>query len=307
MGVNNKEKLAILKIFFSAVFTKCKREECSVEFLENGITNKNFLIKIAGRPRFVLRKFSETAKLLGINREHEFANARIASFSGFSPKVVHFNPKQRVLITEYAEGRIFTSGMLTKKTTVKKLSEVLRKLHGSKNIFRGNADILRIIKSYAKKAMARGAIIPKAAQKAFENSSQEYKTIFEKKIRPVSVPKNVPSHLDLLGNNIIFAKDKVLLIDWEYSAMADPFFDLSLISALNDFNSKQDLVLLKAYFGRNLSSNHVLCFKIFKKLVITREMFWGILQSVVSKLEVNYNEYTQKQIKRYGNIAQQYE
>ena len=41
---------------------------------------------------------------------------------------------------------------------------------------------------------------------------------------------SVPSHVDLICENILQQEDRIWFIDWEYSAMASPFWDIAIFS-----------------------------------------------------------------------------
>src|SRR5207249_1112445 len=64
-------------------------------------------------------------------------------------------------------------------------------------------------------------------------------------------PAPVPCHNDLLNGN--FLRDdqgNVRILDWEYAAMGDLFFDLAKFSARHDFSDEHIQELLATYFGQ---------------------------------------------------------
>jgi thiamine kinase-like enzyme len=70
--------------------------------------------------------------------------------------------------------------------------------------------------------------------------------------RTVSLLQNeamdwVPSHCDPVLENLLLASRRLWLIDWEYSAMASPYWDLALLCNEAGFDLAQSRRLLQAY------------------------------------------------------------
>ena len=57
----------------------------------------------------------------------------------------------------------------------------------------------------------------------------------------------VPSHNDLVLENLLLAADRVWLIDWEFAAMASPYWDLATLCNAADLDYAGSLRLLHAY------------------------------------------------------------
>ena len=60
----------------------------------------------------------------------------------------------------------------------------------------------------------------------------------------------VPCHNDLLPGNVLFADDRVWLLDFEYAGMNDVFFDLANLSVNSELSPESDDRLLTLYFGQ---------------------------------------------------------
>jgi thiamine kinase-like enzyme len=57
----------------------------------------------------------------------------------------------------------------------------------------------------------------------------------------------VPSHRDPVLGNLLMAENRLWLIDWEYSAMASPYWDLAILCNEADLDLPQSRLLLQAY------------------------------------------------------------
>ena len=74
------------------------------------------------------------------------------------------------------------------------------------------------------------------------------------------------SHNDLVSGNILFAKDRSYLIDYEYGANNHPYFDLMSFISENEIDDPQIRTLIfKAYFGDSLNVNIMRKLEIIEK------------------------------------------
>ena len=62
-------------------------------------------------------------------------------------------------------------------------------------------------------------------------------------------------HNDLNPKNIIWDKEKVTLIDWEYAGINDRYFDLASAIVEFDLNDRQSDLFLKTYFANQSEAN----------------------------------------------------
>ena len=60
----------------------------------------------------------------------------------------------------------------------------------------------------------------------------------------------VLSHHDLNPKNIIFNKNKIKIIDWEYAGINDRFFDLAAICIEFKLNKKEEELFLSYYLKK---------------------------------------------------------
>ena len=66
--------------------------------------------------------------------------------------------------------------------------------------------------------------------------------------------ERVPCHNDSLVDNwVLDENNRLFLIDWEYSGMNEPMWDLSCLSIEANYTDKEDLLLLSAYYGRDVT------------------------------------------------------
>ena len=90
---------------------------------------------------------------------------------------------------------------------------------------------------------------------------------------------------------------RIRLIDWEYAAMGDPFFDLGNFAANQTLSEESCRQLLQYYFGvvRPQDLAHLYLMRIASDI---RESFWGFLQSGLSTLDFDFRDYALKHLER---------
>src|SRR5205823_7793955 len=92
-----------------------------------------------------------------------------------------------------------------------------------------------------KKALARGVVFPATLPQVYALMEQ-----IEEAIGPLARPK--PCHNDLLASNFIDDGQRIWILDWEYAAMGDLFFDLGNFAVNQALNEEQCEYLLRCYF-----------------------------------------------------------
>jgi thiamine kinase-like enzyme len=58
---------------------------------------------------------------------------------------------------------------------------------------------------------------------------------------------HVSSHNDLLPSDIYYIDGEIIIVDWEYSALNHPFYDLAHLSVLSSLTMEQDQAFLTTY------------------------------------------------------------
>jgi thiamine kinase-like enzyme len=256
-------------------------QDVAIEPLGGGITNRNFKVETDGR-RFVLRIGGKDTELLGIDRSAEHAASRVAADLGLGPEVVAFVEPEGYLVTRYVDGEVG-------KVDVARVGAALRLLHDGP-AFPGHFDSFRVVEAYRATAAEHGIGVPSAYEPAKELANQiEH--------RRSHVPRR-PCHNDLLNANFIDDGGRLVLVDWEYAGMGDPFFDLGNFAVNHELTEESEQALLSAY-----GSNDVDALVLMRFMSDFREAMWGIVQFAISELDFDFAAYADEHFERLARTA----
>jgi thiamine kinase-like enzyme len=257
--------------------------------LIGGITNQNYRVDIGGES-FVLRIGGKGTHLLGIDRQHESTCTAIAASLGVGAQVLHFLPSEEVLVTRFIAGSAVTPETAAQLETLRRIVDAMKRYHAGP-VFPGTFSPFETVRSYHRLALKYGVSFPHTLPQVFGLMAR-----IEQALGRVTSLK--PCHNDLLASNFIDDGRTIWILDWEYAAMGDIFFDLGNFSVNQSLNEEQSEMLLRYYFGdvRSVDLAHLHLMRLSSDL---RESFWGFLQLGISNLDFDYQEYAHHHLNRF--------
>jgi thiamine kinase-like enzyme len=267
--------------------------------LSGGITNRNFLVAVAGSPdRYVIRLAGNDTHLLGISREVEHAATVAAAGVGVGPEVTAFIRPEGYLLTRFITGSPVSDEAVHRPETLHRVADSLRRIHDGPAI-PGIFVPLRIVEAYRALALARGVRIPAEYELAAAIGRRIELACLEAPLEPR------PCHNDLLNANFIDDGARIRIVDWEYAGMGDPFFDLGNFSINHELTADEDAILLAAYDGVEAAAPARLARLTLMRVVSdSREAMWGVLQQGISTLDVDFVAYAADHFDRLlGNAS----
>jgi thiamine kinase-like enzyme len=249
------------------------------EPLKDGITNRNYRVRFGGTDHVVRMCGAETA-LLGIDREAEMAAGQAAFDAGVGPEVTGFLLEDGCLVTAFVEGRGLEPADV--REDIPRVAEALHRIHTSHVAVHATFSPFRIGDGYRELTAERGGVVSPQADEAAQAA---------KRIEDALPPyKPALCHNDLLPANLLDDGERLWIIDWEYAAMGDPFFDLGNLSAMNGFEIHEDTELLVAYQG-HAEDQDLSRLRLLRAAAQYREGMWGVVQQVLSDLDFDFAGY----------------
>ncbi|MGL5964311.1 MAG: phosphotransferase [Fusobacteriaceae bacterium] len=238
-----------------------------------GMTNKNYLVNI-NKKRYVLRIPGAGTESI-INRYSEKINAKEASKIGVDKELIYFNSDTGIKISEYIENAETLNPETSKKIeNIQLTSKLLKKLHSSNISFDNKFNIFEEILKYEKLIKNEELFLK------YENYFKIRKKIFNfEKILKNNGYKIVSCHIDTVPENFIKNDiGEIYLIDWEYSGMNDPMWDLAAHFLEAKFTFYEEEIFLENYFEKNIKKSDRLRIEIYKVLQDFLWSIWTILK-----------------------------
>src|ERR1700722_7264510 len=251
----------------------------SIEILAHGITNSNYVVDL-GDERVVVRVPGNDTHLLGIDRAKEVGAGGLAAAIGVGPEVLATDESTGCIVFRFIDGRPISTTELAAEPMLELFAETLQLVHhaGQTPTIWNPYDVIR---DHRGVAAARDVTAPFDTVFTFSVLSRIETA---RPFRPT-----VLGHNDLLNANFLF-DGRLRIVDWEYSGMSDPFFDLANVSVNNGFPADSETALLGHYFGE--VGEHVTSTLHLMKIVSElREAMWGVVQMAISSLEVDFTAY----------------
>jgi len=269
-------------------------EDICIEKLKGGLTNDNYKVRIGSRSYFFRLSFGLDA-ILGNSLEREWQITTLVSKAFIAPEVIFYSRVDGVLVTEFIESNLEKID-LHNPQVMQKMAKSLSFLHSLKVNFPTDYDPFTNIEEYVVKAGELGVELP------FEFSDSVIPQIKSYQNDVTADFVKVPAHLDLHAGNLLKQGAKYWLIDWEYAAMADPFFDLATLASAENYSDLEMIVFLEYYLERKSTTLENKYFYKMRILADIRWALWSYIQAKVSPVDEGFHEmgniFFEKSLKR---------
>ena len=225
----------IIKEKISSLLSQ-EEEVLSVEQL-GGMTNQNYLAKTTNK-QYIVKFFGKGTEKL-INRQDEKYNLELLKDLDLDVKNYLFDIEAGIKVNEYIESAI-TLDSTTIKTKFDKIAPILQTIHASGKELRGEFAPFEEIKKYE-------SLIEEKIPYTNYEAVREGVFFLEKRLADLGVDRK-SCHIDLVPENFIESpQGRLYLIDWEYSSMNDPMWDLAALFLESEFTSQEEEAFLSHY------------------------------------------------------------
>ena len=249
----------------------------SVEQL-GGMTNQNYLVQTSSN-RYIVKFFGKGTEKL-IDRQNEKFNLELLKDLKLDVENFLFDIEAGIKVNQYIENAE-TLDSNTIKTKFEKIAPILQTIHASGKELKGEFAPFEEIKKY--ESLIQGEI-------SYPNYETVRKSVLSLKneLEKIGIEKK-SCHIDLVPENFIEGPDGHLyLIDWEYSSMNDPMWDLAALFLESEFTPEEEADFLAYYEG--------------DKTPVSREKIriYKILQDIIWSLWTIYKEENGADFGDYG-------
>ena len=230
----------------------------SVEQL-GGMTNQNYLVKTSSN-QYIVKFFGKGTDKL-IDRQNEKFNLELLKDLKLDVENYLFDIEAGIKVNQYIENAETLDSTII-KTKFEKIAPILQTIHASGKELKGEFAPFEEIKKY--ESLIQGEI-------SYPNYDEVRKNVFalENELATIGVDRK-SCHIDLVPENFIEAPDGHLyLIDWEYSSMNDPMWDLAALFLESEFTPDEEDSFLSYYESEQtpVSREKIRIYKILQDII----------------------------------------
>lgn len=234
---------------------------------KGGMSNYTYLVYVEDMP-YVIRKIGSKGEVI-VNPKNEKQHLELVSSLNITSNTLFLNEDNGDKVSTYLEGEIL-SGNITENDYLE-VSNILKTLHQSK-ITGNDYELKDRLRRYEK------LLSNKVCLKYYELKLMWLKLYDENYINS----KKVFCHGDAQRSNIIRTKDGIKLLDFEFSGMNDPFYD---IASFGNISFDDSLKLLDYYLDFKTTKEDINKLRFYRMYQVLQ---WHIVASY--KDEVGLSE-----------------
>ncbi len=232
--------------------------------LTDGQSNWSVLVGAAGR-RFVVRIDGVAPSANGINRQCEWRVLQAAHREGLAPGPRYFNPELGVMVCDYLPPDDL------QPADPAELAHLLRRIH-QLPARRHRLQLPERLARYEK-------LLERQYPKGHPLLQAHRHPVWEQlNLCEAGEQTTVLCHNDLLHANRLYSDGRLYALDWEYAAMASPWYELAVVTAGDDMPRMQQDILLQHYLHRTPSAEECLLLQRYACVYRYLELAWYLAQ-----------------------------
>lgn len=253
-----------------------------------GMTNKNFKVTL-NKVDYILRIPGNGTEEM-ISRTNERHNSLLANKLGIDTDILHFNEISGIKLSKF----INNAETINPKTAKREdnmllVTDILKKLHNSDIEFNNRFDVFELIEEYE-------ILLNKNNGKNYD----DYILVKEKVLSLKNILNDLgielrPCHNDTVPENFVKDGERLYLIDWEYSGMNDPMWDLAAHILECNFSEEDEELFLDTYFNGKTEEKYRTKILIFK---ICQDFLWSIWTNIKEAQGDDFGTYGENRYNR---------
>ncbi|HQK59906.1 MAG TPA: choline/ethanolamine kinase family protein [Dermatophilaceae bacterium] len=245
--------------------------------LPGGLTNHNYRVRTASAD-VVVRVSPPGTDLLAVDREVEHHNSVAAAAAGVGAPVIDYLPGRGVLVVGFLTARTYSEDDVA--ANLPRIAAALRRLHAGPP-FVGRLDMFALQRRYLALAHERGMRMPSGY-----DSLAPVVARAEAALAAYPEPL-VPCHNDLLAANFLDDGQDVRIIDYEYSGLNEPAFELGNIAQESGLSDAALVGLVEAYYPR-ADARLLARARTWRAISGYGWTLWGVIQHHVSGIDADF-------------------
>ncbi len=231
-----------------------------------GLTNYNYIMNIKGTEYIIRQPGGMTNQM--IDRRIEKVNNHIASALGLNSECVYFDEISGIKISAYIKhSRNVAIADPCSPENLRAVSNLMKRTHSSPRHFPNLFDWKTELNKYEQ-------IVKDLNGDFFFDYYDLKKKLFAFVDKNIKQTFSAPCHNDTVPENfIINDKGEAYLIDWEYSGMNDPAWDVAAYILESKLTEESIQYLLLDYYGKLPALEEVINIKGF---MLVQDLLWTV-------------------------------
>ncbi|MFL6165035.1 MAG: phosphotransferase [Ornithinibacter sp.] len=250
--------------------------------LPGGLTNTNYRVRTDSGLDVVVRVSAPETGLLGVDRHAEHVNTLAAAAAGVGAPVIDYLEGRGVMVVGFLPGRTWTDADVA--ANLGRFAGALHRLHAGP-AFVGRFDMFALRRHYLHIVREHGFRMP-STYCALEPFADRLERVLALTPEPL-----VPCHNDLLAANVLDDGGDLRIIDYEYSGMNEPSFELGDAVAEAGLGPDALTELCAAYYGRH-DDALVARAELWGWMARYGWTLWGMIQDGTSSIEFDFWEWS---------------
>ncbi|MFN3970107.1 MAG: phosphotransferase family protein [Gemmobacter sp.] len=236
-----------------------------------------------------------------IDRANEARAARQAAAAGVAPDVIHADPATGIMVTRFVAGAqtMTPQGFRDRPGAAARAGAAFARLHRSGAVFPARFDLFAMIDGYLRLLAPRDVALPAGYHDVLAEAEGVRAALARAPVAPA------PCHCDPLCENLLDDGARMWIVDWEYSGMNDPMWDLGDLSVEAGMDESQEEAMLTAYFGAEAQAadrGRMMAAKAMCDLLWT---LWGLIQLSDGNPAEDFRTYAERRFARCRTLMGQ--
>lgn len=229
-----------------------------------------------------------------IDRRVEMVAAEATAKAGVSPEVLHFDPVTGVMVTRFlADAVTMTPALFASRPGApERAGRAFRQLHDSGAVFDFRFELFSMIDAYLGVLATKTVAFPEGYHQGLREAEAVRAALAA---HPVALR---PCHCDPLAENFLDTGERMWIVDWEYSGMNDPMWDLGDLSVEANLSPDAEEAMLAAYFGREANAFDRGRMVIYKAMCDLLWTLWGLIQLANDNPAEDFSAYARDRFAR---------
>ncbi len=260
-----------------------------------GLTNYNYRMNIKGKD-YVIREPGILTEIM-IDRQIEQVNTDIVSSLNINSTCIYFDPETGIKISEFIpNSKNLAQADPFAEKNLAAVTAILKKVHTSPVQFETAFDWKSELTKYEE-------VIQSINGNLFFDYPSLKKKLYDFFERYVTDVQLVPCHNDTVPENfLVDDHNRYYLIDWEYSGLNDPTFDLAAYIVETRLPKVAIEQLLEQYYGQTIPDDAI---QKIKAYILSQDLLWTVWALIRHYCGDNFLDYCDRRYERFRRNIQE--